>query len=760
MTSVQLLLNPIWSWPWIVLTGGVMLGVVLWTYPPRIRHLPAGRRRVLLTLRLLAGLVLLFAMLRPTLQFTEKDDDPAVLIVAGDVSRSMNTPDGPAGMTRRDALLKVIKDHEAKLKELGEKVQIQYMDFAVDAVGVEAPDPKADGKFTAIGKVLDEIRRNETGKRLGGIMLMSDFAQRALGEDDIDPRASARRFVEQRGVPIHPILFGTSEVSASGLDLGLDNLMADPLVFERKTTPVKVQLIRSGAAGRPVQVKLQYEDRSGVGPNQPGTWKDIPSSAEARSNITLPATNKNSERIDVTLSFVAEQPGEYKIAVEAVPLEGEIRRTNNRLETIVNVTKGGLKVAYFDVASPEQAFIRKLNQTARIQLDMQVIPGGELMKNAKIDKRWFLPNSYDVYVIGDVPASVFKQGGEDLLELLKQRVDAGAGLAMLGGIHNYDAGGYGRSPIADYLPVKLKGAAGSGPIPGDHISQRVQVLPTGTGLDHYLMMLDPQNNERAWKSLPKLSGATRIAVKSGASEVLAESEAGDPLLIATDVGRSRVAALAVNETWMWYLRGHRDLHQRFWQQLLLWLAHKEFDTDAPVWVRVDPRNFGPGGRVPILFGARDKNRAPIKDAEFQVEVVRPDGSKQSVTPQKAAEGGQGEFVGTDLPGDYWVTVKATKDGKSLGVQATTRFLVDSRDIELDNPAANPELAQEIAAITGSLVVTPETFGEFLDQLLAQGVTTEMTRQRLENLWDGWPLLLVFATLMSAEWYLRKSRGLV
>ena len=131
-----------------------------------------------------------------------------------------------------------------------------------------------------------------------------------------------------------------------------------------------------------------------------------------------------------------------------------------------------------------------------------------------------------------------------------------------------------------------------------------------------------------------------------------------------------------------------------------------------------------------------------------------------MTPQRTAEGGQGEFAGTDLPGDYWVSVRASKDGKSLGLTATTRFIVDARDIELDNPAANPELANEIATITGTVAIVPEKFGDFVDQLLAQGLMTEMTRQRLENLWDGWPLLLLFAGLMTLEWTLRKTRGLV
>ena len=209
MNSVRLLLNPVWPWTWIALTGLAMFGLVLWTYPPRIRHLPPFRRRVMLALRLLAGAIVLFAMLRPTLQFTKKDEDPAEVYVLADASRSMATPDGPAGVTRRAELVNLFKEHEQNWEELGKRVQFRFKDFDTEIVDVAAPTEVAEGRLTSIGKVLDTLRREESGRRLGGVIMMSDFAQRAMGEDDVDPRSAARRFVEQRGVPIHPVVFGS-----------------------------------------------------------------------------------------------------------------------------------------------------------------------------------------------------------------------------------------------------------------------------------------------------------------------------------------------------------------------------------------------------------------------------------------------------------------------------------------------------------------------------------------------------------------------
>ena len=165
--------------------------------------------------------------------------------------------------------------------------------------------------------------------------------------------------------------------------------------------------------------------------------------------------------------------------------------------------------------------------------------------------------------------------------------------------------------------------------------------------------------------------------------------------------------------------------------------------------------------MPIQMGLRDKNKLPVENAEYQVEVQGPDNVKPvTVIAQKQPDGATAEFVDTSKPGDYWVSVRATVNGKSVGLPTTTRFIVEARDPELDNPAADPDLMDEIAELTGASVVAPEKLGAFLDDLLKSGISTELTRNRLVSLWDNWALLLIFASVMTFEWYVRKRNGLV
>lgn len=760
---MNLVVEPVWSLPLVLVVATALVILVLWTYPPRVAHLSPFWRRSLITLRCCATAVLILAMFRPSFQLEETDKQTSQLILLVDRSRSMSTPDGPGGLSRRAEVLKLLEDSKTELEALKKDVDIQFLDFASELTAVPFPENTADGDFTAIGKSLDELREDVAGERLIGTLIMSDGAQRAGGDDDVDPVSAARRFAEQLGAPIHSLTIGTSNVSSSGIDLAIQDLQLDqPVTFEKKTVPVHLQLKLLGAAGKKVKVQLLIEDRNGKREGESGVLVPIPLSSEARPFRDDIQTNKNSETIPLDLSFVADKPGDYKIAAEVVPDPGEVKLDNNRIETLITVRKGGLRVAYFDIPRPEQKFLRRLNETAKIQIDTQVILPGAFAKQTSIDPELFEKDKYDVYIIGDVPASVFTNSGKNLLGELALRVTEGAGLIMIGGLTNFEAGGYGSTPLATLLPVKMDATVPVSMTEGqrnNQLNSKVKMLPTGSGNDRFLMSISATRNRETWNQLPPLGGATKLEPKSGAVEVIAESQTGAPLLLATETGRGRVLAFGGDETWKWHLHGHSAEHQRFWQQTILWLAHKEFDSDKPLWTRVEPRNFSPMSKVSIEFGAQTTEGLPIPDANFQVEVLTPSGETVKVPPQRLGDQGIGEFLQTQAPGDYWVRVSGTHQGESLGLPATTRFVVDARDIEMDQPAADPALLAEISDMTGGVVVSPDDFASFLKRLREEGIPETAKRFRRISLWDGWIPLLIFILFLSIEWAIRKTRGM-
>jgi hypothetical protein len=219
-------------------------------------------------------------------------------------------------------------------------------------------------------------------------------------------------------------------------------------------------------------------------------------------------------------------------------------------------------------------------------------------------------------------------------------------------------------------------------------------------------------------------------------------------------------AFAADSTWLWFLGGQHEAHQRFWQQTVLWLAHKDAQGDESVWVKLDARRYRVGQPVGMTFGARDADKRPIDDAVFTVEVTDPDGKKHTLTPQRSGLDQLARFLETREAGDYRVRVDAKKNDQPVGLGAEVRFLVYDQDLELHNPAADFALLEEIARITGGTNVPPGELAVHLRKLAKLGLNVEVTRIQKILLWDNWPLLAVFVLSLTLEWYFRKRRGLV
>src|SRR5690606_9448225 len=271
---------------------------------------------------------------------------------------------------------------------------------------------EATGEQTAIGSVLDAQLKAFGAERLAGVFLMSDGAQRSLPPNDADPREIARRYGEM-GVPIYPVVYG-GDGGQSAFDLAAIEMNVDPLVFEKKAVPIAGKVRIAGGAGRPFTVRVLIEDRSGKRPGESGELEPAVATDNARP-VREVRTDENDAVVPVELSFVPSTPGEYKIAFEIVPADGEVKTTNNRLETIINVQKGGLRVAYFSTPLAEQRWIRNVNTEQKIQLDFLPLRSGIGARQSAIDARWFEPGKYDAYMIGDVPASAFGAANIQLL---------------------------------------------------------------------------------------------------------------------------------------------------------------------------------------------------------------------------------------------------------------------------------------------------------------------------------------------------------
>jgi len=769
-----------------VLAVGLGLLGLLALGPPRAKT--GGRRRlVLAAIRVGVVLMVLLAMLRPTLVYTETRKQPATLLVLLDKSRSMSVPDGIGGRTRYEALARTLADAQAALEALGEDYEIKVYAFdgqlyplEVDGGRIALPDTP-DGTQTAIGWCLQEALGREAGKRLLGVILLSDGAQQARAPHNEPPQTAAAR-LKSLGYALYTFPFGQKRGLGQAKDVRLTDLQVNPAVFAKTELAVRGDFQTDGCVNREIPVKLYFE-------TAPGEMKEV-----AWDKLDVTADN---QRIAVDMTYVPETAGEFKLTLEAVPQPGELVTTNNRLSTFVRVLKGGLNVLYLEgEMRAESKFLRRALAASRdMKVDYFLIrrnpakplsdgPTTAFIRPAKLDlAEAFRPGKYDVVILGDLDSAAFKP---EELGQLADAVSRGTGLIMLGGFHSFGPGGYGQTALgseppgretpegrkpggresqASVLPVHMDRFERQGfgeKIPGDlHLPGPLHMRPSGMGLVNFALKLAPgrEANLAAWAKLPPLEGANKLGDPLPGALTLAVDDSGHALMVSHHYGNGRVVALAVDSTWLWQMGGFEADHKRFWRQVVLWLARKDESSEGKVWIQLQGRRFAPGQRVEFSVGANDETGEPVTDATFQAKVVLPDGKEVPVQ----LVSGDGQLVGTfqdgEIPGDYRVEVTATHRDHELGT-ARARFLVYEQDLELDHAQADVGTMDSLAAITGEESSAPEQLRDLLERLGQETADLEVDQINKLTFWDKWPFFLVLVGLLGLEWYLRKRWGLV
>jgi hypothetical protein len=349
--------------------------------------------------------------------------------------------------------------------------------------------------------------------------------------------------------------------------------------------------------------------------------------------------------------------------------------------------------------------------------------------------------------------------------------DKGTGLLMMGGLRAFGDGGWQGTELAKLMPVSME--------PAGQVDGPVKIVLTEAGRSHFVLRLadDPAANVARWASLVPLKGMTRLGqVKPNIDgAVLAESTAGDPVLVARIVGAGRTMAFGGDTTLYWIRPpdGHQ-LHARFWKQLVLWLAKQE-EAEGNVWVKPDLRRLLAGNPLGFTVGVRGKGDVDLKDGRFEVTVIDPGQGKTPVQTvrNEEKEESRGTVLSTNLPGEYRLVVKGTardKDEQTISGEASARFLVTQEDVEMARRAADHESLRRLAGQGGGTFHqgTEEEFATFLHELESQPMS--QVRPRVD-LWPDWQrrstlggflpsLLLVFVGLIALEWFLRRRWGLV
>lgn len=736
--------DPVGSWLVVVVFALAVTGLTLWAYSLRLRNTTGGWRWFALGLRLAAVLLCVIAALRPSIVYQEKKKQPATLIFLLDDSESMKMTDEVGNQSRwafaRDTLAKALEAG----RKLGDGLTVKSYRF--DASLREDPtDDKGEptGKETALGLSLIEGFRRQSGTRVASIFVLSDGAN----NNGMAPSLAARE-LRSHQVPVYTVAFGSETAGAHSRDIAVRDLVVNPTVFVKNQLQVKGTLLVRGFANQTLDLEMLVE-----GQNEP----------VATQRLKVP---DGLEVIPVAgLKYVPQTPGEKKITLRVKPKEGELIPTNNAISTFVTVLKGGLNVLFVQGPhSPwEQKFLmRSIASSPDVQADLRVVRRSARGGRGEMRDEDFAPGRYDVYILSDLPADFLTPTQQ---ALLARGVDKGAGLIMLGGRSSFGAGGWAGTDVGRVLPVNVSRRDGQVEPEGG-----VRFVPNALGLEKYLLQLGPNRAEsaRTWNGLPPLSGINHLGDLKPGALVFAQGPGlrAEPIMVGMEAGSGRSLAFA-GETWVWarFSDAGRVTHRKFWRQVIFWLSHKEDKGENEVKLTLDTRRISTGQKVDFGVTARDSKGASLTNLTFETKVEREDdGEKAASVSEKIDLFNKGEeyrgtfYAKATPPGSYRVRVIASRDGKEVG-RDSARFLVYQDDREMENPAADRALLRQVAEATGGATLQPEQLVKHLQSLKGK-LFTESFSQTERKVWDNWPFLLLFATLLTLEWWVRKRHGWV
>ncbi len=760
-------LSPLPRWALWLLAAALLAGVA-WTTRSVWREPRWPRRGLLLGLRCLTALCLFVLLTEPGLQRLQTARVKSRFLLLVDRSRSMAFPAGGAegeSTSRAAAVAQWAARNQAALAALADRFQLETLGFAgevgaIDLASLGQAPPPSGPRTDLLGALKTATSTSSSLNRaLAGVLLISDGADNAQLSRGVGAQEKAQ--LEALGAPVNTLAVGKGGLR----DLAVAALQVDDFAFVRNPLSLEVTLRHQGIEPQPVPVTLTRGGR-----------------VIASQTVKLDASGVTKVR----LTFTPDQTGEfvYTVAVPVLPDEAVV--DNNQRAFVLKVIRDRVRVLLVcGHPSWDERFLRGLlRQDPNVDLvsffilrDVQDDP------HASQDELSLIPfpteeifrtqlHSFDLVILQNFAFRPFSSASSSLriesyFPDIKNYVEGGGALLMIGGENSFGEGQYDQTELADVLPVSGAGSPG----PDDSFKPQL----TEEGRRHPVTQLAEGGDQsaRLWSDLPAISGLNLVKAKPGARVLLAHpllSIGGEnaPVLAVAEEGQGRSMALMTDSSWRWSFeaagagQGNRA-YERFYTNAVRWLVR---DPDlTPVKLSVAQHTIEPGRAAAFDVRARQADYGPAAGAQVTLTVLNAETEKQVAQVRAtAANDGTVRIEVPDLPGGAYravaVAVQPTpgNGGKPVELgRAEQALAVRERGPETEDPLPHPELLARIAEVTGgNHAALVDGFPKL--KTVHESEEVEIGRRKEQPLWDNGWVLGVIGVLLGVEWFLRRRWG--
>lgn len=712
-----------------------------------------GRRVTLwlLALRMVAILLLLMAIVKPTWTSRTRDAQRPTLAIVIDDSLSMSTPHAEGGTAEpRFALARRWLDDAAVRSVIDERFDLALFDIAGRELPRGQMPAEPTQERTDLTLALRQAAMALRGRHGAAIVVLSDGRDNASRQSHLALR--------DLPVPVYGLGFAAPPGEAQSLDLSLVGVDAPPRARLHNVTPIRISVRKQAGPACEAVVTLEQGDR-------------------VVSSTPLQLTSGDAT-VQTAVDFTPDAAGDVTLVARlSTPLR-ERTISNNAMPFRLRVDAEPIRVLYLEgVLRPEFTFLtERLGADADIDLITFVRSGApgdradvaavaeELLTEERLQK-------IDVLLLGDFEADML---AEATYVRIRHWIESGGAVMVLGGYANLTPRGLPATPLADALPVEPATAS-------PQIEQPFTLAPTDAGLRHPAIGLtgQPATDRAVWEDSPTLRGVAAVGPVRAAASVLATHPSADaPVLVTQPFGKGTVAVLTADSTWRWSrlarLAGRPDtLYARFWSQMVRWLAGRDDDDQqSALSLTTDRVSYGTGEliQITVRIDPAALGLASLDAVAVDLSARSPDGRFVRLEPQAAS----GELTTwhaqfqPDRSGRFELHASMMRRpvaGNSPRADQTatrmTEVFVEGAALELDDPWPDPSRLRQIASLTGGQYAHLHDHAAAVDLLRnieAQPRTTWRTASTA--LWHSPLLLIVFVIALATEWMIRRTHRLV
>ena len=753
MRNLKLAFAEGWGfWSIVAVTAITIISVIF--FYRRVQGTVARRDMVkLLALRIIAMVALLLCIFRPAFSYQKSLMEHLSVLFLIDTSKSMGIRDFPNLPDRLNRVKNAVLNTTGFVSKIEKDYDTAWYNFFATATSLAAKGGvkklEATGTATDIGTGVQTCVGARRKGEIGGIILFSDGIDNS-GSDVIGRCAAL-------GVPVYTVGVGTNLREQKNFkDIAVQKVECKMNLAAKITADVTVYVDSISYQDRVVPVVLKQDGKE-VG----------------RENVVLDSTHGGQK---VTIRFKPEKVGQYVLEASIEPDAAERIKENNTATIPIVVTEPKLRVLYIEgTLRWEYKFLhRTLEYDPNIQILSLVKTGEDLfyqqgsipdVQLTGFPKTKEDLDKFNVLIIGDLDRAHLTN---PQLEMIRNFVNEGGGLLMLGGYNSFGPGGYGGTPVEEVLPV----VCGDKSIGQEKRPFLLKVTAEGTthpifaGCESFFMA-----GKDSGAPVPQLLGCVVVArVKPGASVLAVDPDVKSgkqllPVVVVQQVGKGRSAAVTADTTWRWEFQlrgmGKETPYFKFWGQMVRWLANQEGakkSNEPGVFAYLDRAFYQPGDKMRLFARVNDDQGQAAKNAHVTAVINGPrtKGEKLEVP---AAPTGIGEFT-TEFdrrdPGKYTMDVEAGVEGKVLG-KASLKFEIAEPIHEFDKLDIDEDMLKKIADNTGGRyfsIINVEQVADVLEQRL-----NEKSLHIEFPLWNGPLFFLLFIGLITGEWLLRKARQL-